>query len=329
MPKQQHTHARIIQQPFAIFMQGARLEAYREEERERGKDILLEVQALERSASELFEREGQISERVSGHYFPARLRFSEAQILRKNPFFATLNELPAEDDLRTIRDFLSWHMKETGDKFYMVSMNSPQAGALQLLVKRVTFTRLKGELTPVTFERNWAPAPPMLPGIVPEPKHLHQRFGGDPVTVRVADNPEPRRLFVGGLESQGKQRPEVDAVLNVGEGPSVWIQHGEAHPEDRWANKGEGAQGMSVAEIEQEANWVVERLRAGQKVLVHCVAGMNRSATVCCAVVMQLEGLSAEQALLRVREHHPWSRPDANHWLKLRWLGQKSSRAAE
>jgi hypothetical protein len=35
---------------------------------------------------------------------------------------------------------------------------------------------------------------------------------------------------------------------------------------------------------------------------------------------MQLEGLTAEQALLRVREQHPWAKPDTHHWLALRWL---------
>jgi hypothetical protein len=48
---------------------------------------------------------------------------------------------------------------------------------------------------------------------------------------------------------------------------------------------------------------------------------MNRSSTICCAVLILLEGLPAEKALERVREHHPWARPDGNHWLKLRWLG--------
>jgi hypothetical protein len=47
---------------------------------------------------------------------------------------------------------------------------------------------------------------------------------------------------------------------------------------------------------------------------------MNRSSTVCCATLMMLEGLSAEKALERVREHHPWARPDSHHWLALRWL---------
>jgi protein-tyrosine phosphatase len=84
--------------------------------------------------------------------------------------------------------------------------------------------------------------------------------------------------------------------------------------------KGEGSKGMSADEIRAEANWVIERLQKNENVLVHCVAGMNRSTTICCAVVMLLEGLSADEALKRVREQHPWAKPDSYHWLALRWL---------
>jgi protein-tyrosine phosphatase len=83
---------------------------------------------------------------------------------------------------------------------------------------------------------------------------------------------------------------------------------------------------MDVAEIVEQAEWVIERLRAGQRVLVHCLAGLNRSVTVCCAVLILLEGISAETALERVREHHPWARPDTHHWLALRWLAHTAIR---
>ena len=77
---------------------------------------------------------------------------------------------------------------------------------------------------------------------------------------------------------------------------------------------------MNAEVIREEANWVIERLKKNQRVLVHCAAGMNRSSTICCAVLILLEGLTAEDALQRVREHHPWAKPDAHHWLALRWL---------
>ena len=83
--------------------------------------------------------------------------------------------------------------------------------------------------------------------------------------------------------------------------------------------------GMNPDEIAAEANWVIDRLHAGLRVLVHCQAGFNRSVTACCAVLILLEGLTAEAALARVREHHPWARPDQNHWLALKWMAEKNS----
>jgi hypothetical protein len=111
--------------------------------------------------------------------------------------------------------------------------------------------------------------------------------------------------------------------LNLGEEPSLWAKKDRLPASDRWINKGEGIDGMSLDEIRFEAEWVIERLKAGQRVLVHCVAGLNRSSTICCAVLILLEGLPAGAVLERVRERHPWARPDSNHWLKLRWLAER------
>ena len=38
---------------------------------------------------------------------------------------------------------------------------------------------------------------------------------------------------------------------------------------------------------------------------------------------------AAEAALERVREHHPWARPDPYHWLALRWLAYTSGASAQ
>jgi protein-tyrosine phosphatase len=79
---------------------------------------------------------------------------------------------------------------------------------------------------------------------------------------------------------------------------------------------------MNAMELFEEAGWVAERLRAGHRVLVHCYAGVNRSSTVCCATLMFLEGIGPEEALARVRQHHPVAWPDPYHWFILRWLAQ-------
>jgi predicted signal transduction protein with EAL and GGDEF domain len=160
----------------------------------------------------------------------------------------------------------------------------------------------------------------MPEGLVPQPRQIYDQYGGDPVRIHVNGKSYEDRLFVGGLEHQPDYRPEVNAVLNLGEKPSVWVKGGEINPNDRTVEKGEGSQGMPVDDIRAEANWVIDHLVKEESVLVHCVAGMNRSTTICCAVLMLLEGLSADAALRRVREAHPWAKPDSYHWLALRWL---------
>jgi hypothetical protein len=204
-------------------------------------------------------------------------------------------------------------------------MQTAQVENLMFFANRVVYKRLPQEASPFTLERDWCPPPPMPDRLIPQPNSLHRRFGGDPITLHLGSRPYHHRLFVGGLEVQGYERPQVDVVFNVGEKPSNWIKNEKPNPEDRWDNKGEGSDGMSIEVIREEANWVAQRLRENKRVLVHCVAGMNRSSTICCAVLILLEGLTAEQALERVREHHPWARPDSGHWLKLRWLAKTNS----
>jgi len=174
-----------------------------------------------------------------------------------------------------------------------------------------------------TIERDWSPAPPMTNRLVPQLGPLQKQYGGDPITIKIKGAEENRKLFIGGINIQPRFRPNVDVVLNLGEEPSRWAKKGkQLHLNDRVIQHGEGSQGMTMQQIQEEVDWVIERLMKNQRVLVHCVAGMNRSVTICCAVLILLEGLSADATLARVREHHPWARPDSHHWLALRWLAK-------
>jgi hypothetical protein len=198
-----------------------------------------------------------------------------------------------------------------------------EAGSCLFSAKKYSVEKCAEKITPISFVRDWSPAPPMTTGLVPQPKRSHKQYGGDPVTIHLGKRTYHKRLFVGGLDIQPEQRPEVNAVLNLGEKCSLWVTSSRGHPADRWQNQGEGNEGMNLEEIVAEAQWVIERLGQGKKVLVHCVAGFNRSVTICCAILMLMENLSAEMALARVREHHPWALPDSHHWLVLRWLTKK------
>jgi len=307
---------RIIEHPFASLLQGGRLDSFEPN----GHELHLVVQGLEVTESEVFEREGKLFERVTGRHIPLKLSFSDVTQLNHGDFFKTLEQIPADDPSRIIAQMHSWKMPGMDEIFHIFNLRAPLSANMNFFAGGASHEQEAGG-EPFTFERDWSPAPPMPEGIVPQPRDMHDNFGGDPVTVKVSDTVQEQKLFVGGLEHQPDQRPpQVDAVLNLGEKPSVWVRGGELHPNDRTVQKGEGSQGMSPTEITEEANWVIERLQKNESVLVHCVAGMNRSATISCAVVMMLEGLTAAEALQRVREQHPWAKPDSYHWLALRWL---------
>ncbi len=311
-------HTQIIQYPFAPLMQGARLDSYQEKDGQ----IILEVQGFQTASSKLFERGGKILEQVKGKHVPLKLAFFNVSKIKRDDFFVSLEKYPQGDPSRIIAYMLSWRQPKKRDVFSMFGLRGPVGADMQFFAQHVKFEIRGGRRKSFTVERDWSPAPSMPERLVPEPKSLHRRFGGDPITIKMKDQTHHRRLFIGGLDVQPKHRPQVDAVLNLGENPSRWVRGKDLHPNDRAVERGEGSLGMTMAEMKEEANWVIERLKQNKRVLAHCVAGMNRSTTICCAVLILLEGLSAEEAIARVREHHPWARPDSYHWLTLRWLAK-------
>ncbi len=315
-----HKHTRIVQHPLGDSLPGALLDSYHEEQRRGQLHITLNIRTLEHTSSQLFQRDGVIHERIKGKYVPAQLCFSGVSGLKITNSFKALTNLPRNDPTRTICHLLAWRQPGRQDVFYIFFMQ--ETDNLMFFARHATHEKFPEEAISVALERNWSPAPTWPGRLVPLPKHLHERFGGDPITIRLDGRVHHHKLFIGGVDIQPKRRPQVHAILNLGESPSRWVKAGVLHPNDRAENKGEGHQGMSLAEICEEANWVIDHLQKDQSVLVHCAAGMNRSSTICCAVLMLLEGLSAEQALVRVREHHPWAGPDSHHWLQLRWLAK-------
>jgi len=72
--------------------------------------------------------------------------------------------------------------------------------------------------------------------------------------------------------------------------------------------------------IEHAATTVLAWLDAGERVYVHCRAGMQRSAVVATAIVALHEGLDPLEALRRVRERNPQANPLAHQRRDLlRW----------
>lgn len=315
------SHTRIVQIPEPETIQGGRLDSLRVEAVGKRRDLIMDFQGFVPSKPSLMLMEQDVLyERLKGHFVPRRLRFTGVTNLKQTGLYQNLDALPPLHEARTIRDILAFRPIERGGVYVILINSAPEGTELEFHAQKMIAEPRKGKREPIQFLRDWSAAPSMPARLVPETKSLYRKFGGDPIAIRVNGKIQTRRLFIGGLDKQNETRPNVDAVLNLSESPSRWLTAGASDPRDRWENKGEGHNGMNLEEITAEAMWALERLNAGQRVLVHCVAGMNRSPTICCAALILQEKLTAEQALARVRERHPWARPDSLHWLKLRWL---------
>lgn len=148
--------------------------------------------------------------------------------------------------------------------------------------------------------------------------HLH--YNGSPIPIRLTPE-EPfshERLYLGPsyAELGIEVRPEVDAIINLCEMDDPW----PLCDDDRRWWRGEGPFGYTWSRLSDDALPVVDLLRANKRVLIHCMAGVNRSATLTCATLMYIEGIGAREALQRVQRFHPMAHPDEFHWKALRQL---------
>jgi dual specificity protein phosphatase-like protein len=254
---------------------------------------------------------------VEGEYHPRTLRLKGAEWVMRSPILQQLETMPLDHGARIVLGSLYWRDPKLGNIFLIFAQEPADC---VLRVSDFALEERDGEPRPAAFLRRWANTPPHPAGLVPQRTKMLRRFAGDPITIALGNRRYRSRLFIGGIGYQTETRPEVDAVLNLCELDNPWVAHEGRHENDRFACKGEMTIGMDMSDLLSEARWVVGRLRAGQQVLVHCYAGVNRSSTVCCAALMLLEGLSAEDALARVRENHPSCRPDPYHWFLLERL---------
>ena len=318
----QFSHTRILSLPEGQLPAGGHLETLQVQNHGAQCDLLLDYQELHITAPvALFERESRPWEQLRGVYQPRCLQFTTAKIINGAELVGHLNDVPADSPNRSLTMAFAFRTPEN-QNYYIFGIQDKAFPGIVFIARKCTALECTGPSWEVVLSRDWSPAPSSPARMVPKLRRFHRRFGGDPVAIRINGRLHRQRLFTGGVDIQGEQRPDVQAVLNVGETASRWLTGTSASATDRWDNKGEGSVGMDVRTIIEEAGWVIERLVAGQRVLVHCAAGMNRSATICCAVLILLEGLSAETALTRLREQHPWALPDPHHWLMLRWLAK-------
>ncbi len=311
---------RYLGSPYAEQLFDAHLDDIVEQPGPRGMDVVFTLRLL-RLITPLEQRvvDGQPCEVARGERTRCRLRFHGATFHWRNGAFEHLDELSPDHGARRVFGVSRFRDSQDGE-FYWIVTATEEPGDLAIRAKACVLEPVESAPEPVEIVRRWANPPSSGPYLPPRRPVLHHRYGGDPITIRLGKRVLHHRLFIGGLHHQRDRRPGVDAVLNLCGLDNPWCERYGRHPDDRFSYRGEGPHGMSVEDLLEEAEWVAARLRMGNRVLVHCYAGMNRSATVCCAALMLLEGIPAEESLARVRQRHPVALPDPYHWFILQWL---------
>jgi len=117
-------------------------------------------------------------------------------------------------------------------------------------------------------------------------------------------------LFQGGTEDEAtiyrgnKRLPTVgdprpfDSVVSL---CAYTLPVGWLVKEMRFAFPDGSLEPWAIPQIEAVAEWVHEQWKAGDRVLIRCQAGMNRSSLVTALVLMK-DGLSADEAIALIRK---------------------------
>src|SRR5215510_11664812 len=132
--------SRVVEHPFANLMQGARLDSYQEN----GTELILHVQGLECTASELFERDGKIIEQATGIYIPLKLHFAKVTPLKRSEFFTSLENYPVDDPSRIIFYMHAWQEPGMEDIFHIFKLREPVGASMNFLANEVNYEKQDG-----------------------------------------------------------------------------------------------------------------------------------------------------------------------------------------
>lgn len=108
-------------------------------------------------------------------------------------------------------------------------------------------------------------------------------------------------LAIGEL-GDGHDNPPVDVILNLSEFDyqTSCIYQRIYFPDFEYLK--------DLSLIDQCTTFIREHIRQRNRVLVHCFAGVSRSAMICMAYLYEC-GMSFEEALTLIQEKHPIARP--------------------
>ena len=221
-------HSRIPEFPFAEAFRNGRLDRLLEETNATGKDLLIDFRELRFSAPPMLMLVGDKPvERVKGEYRPRRVRFRKLRWIRRTGLYQDLDRVPANHLARSLRGMMHWDPAGL-DVHYLLIHGSPEPAGLMFSADSHDEEERGGLEEPADFIRSWSPAPPLIPGLVPDPKSIRRKYGGDPITIHLGNRIFHKRFFIGSLTDQGADRPGVDVVLNLGEEASRWLEGASA-----------------------------------------------------------------------------------------------------
>lgn len=141
--------------------------------------------------------------------------------------------------------------------------------------------------------------------------------------LRLIDSGPPGALYVGGCPRDDRDldtllKARVSSVITLCRrhpGHEVLRHYGYA--KNWWYHPVQDGKRLQTDDYLHVARWVAWLQSDGQRVLVHCLAGRNRSCLVAALVLRQRHGLSGAAAADLVRE----ARPRAFHnEVQLDWL---------
>jgi hypothetical protein len=116
------------------------------------------------------------------------------------------------------------------------------------------------------------------------------------------------------LHGLGRRRPAYDAVATL----YAWAQPVGWEVEELRYGFGDGAlHGDDLARVLRAATWAHARWQSGDRVLIRCQAGLNRSGLVT-ALVLILDGWHPAHAIAHIRDRrspHALFNPHFVHWL--------------
>ena len=186
-------------------------------------DLIIDFRELHHpTPPELVEQDGVLAEHVRGEAIPHRVQFLDVAIKFLEGEFTDLKTASPDHPSRTLLGMLTWQL--TGDVHPSYRLFNASADAdLWFSAKMYVAEETGTPIEPVDFIRTHSPAPPLPEGLVSRSPTRYRRFGGDPVTIHVGQRTFHKRLLIGSLDEQPDQRPDVDAVLNLGEESSKWV----------------------------------------------------------------------------------------------------------